>query len=86
MSSILSNKGRVIPSLDNYVNPASGDLLIVQDMARNQTKNITFSQLANNLVGLLQGNPVNFTDTDNKFTGSFRGGFAVFDSFFTVKG
>jgi len=82
--SILSNKGRVIPSLDNYANPASGDLLIVQDMARNKTKNITFSQVSETLVGLLQGVPVNFTDTDNKFTGSFKGGFAKFDSYLTA--
>lgn len=82
--SILSNKGRVIPSLDNYANPASGDLLIVQDMARNKTKNITFSQVSETLVGLLQGTIVNFTSVDNKFTGSFKGGFAKFDSYLTA--
>ena len=84
--SILSNKGRVIPSLDNYANPAGGDLLIVQDMARNQTKNITFSQVSETLAGLLQGTPVNFTDATNKFTGSFKGGFANFlNGKFSVK-
>lgn len=82
--SILSNKGRVIPSLDNYAKPASGDLLIVQDMARNKTKNITFSQVSETLVGLLQGTTVNFTSVDNKFTGSFKGGFAKFDSYLTA--
>jgi hypothetical protein len=82
--SILSNKGRVIPSLDNYANPASGDLLIVQDMARNKTKNITFSQVSETLVGLLQGTTVNFTKDNNKFTGSFKGGFAKFDSYLTA--
>lgn len=84
--SILSNKGRVIPSLDNYASPAGGDLLIVQDMARNQTKNITFSQVSTILATLLQGTPVNFTDATNKFTGSFKGGFANFlDGKFSVK-
>ena len=82
--SILSNKGRVIPSLDNYANPAGGDLLIVQDMASNQTKNITFSQISTTLVGLFQGDTVNFTSTDNKFTGSFSGGFANFSSYLTA--
>ena len=84
--SILSNKGRVIPSLDNYASPAGGDLLIVQDMARNQTRNITFSQVSEILATLLQGNPVNFTNANNKFTGSFKGGFANFlDGKFSVK-
>ena len=84
--SILSNKGRVIPSLDNYASPAGGDLLIVQDMARNQTRNITFSQVSTILATLLQGTPVNFTNANNKFTGSFKGGFANFlDGKFSVK-
>ena len=84
--SILSNKGRVIPSLDNYASPAGGDLLIVQDMARNQTRNITFSQVSETLATLLQGKLVNFTNANNKFTGSFKGGFANFlDGKFSVK-
>lgn len=71
---ILSNKGRVIPSLENYPNPVSGDLLIVQDLANNQTKNISFSQLAIILAEIIQDVPINFSSPSNRFTGSFLGG------------
>lgn len=81
---ILSNKGRVIQSLDNLPSPANGDLLVVQDIANNQTKNITFSQLATTVTALVQTNAVNFTDPTNRFTGSFKGGFAKLDGWLTA--
>lgn len=70
---ILSNKGRVIQSLANYTNPKSGDLLVIQDVLNNQTKNITLSQLAATVAGQVQGAVVNFNNPLNKFTGSFQG-------------
>jgi len=96
---ILSNKGRVIQSLANYTNPKSGDLLVIQDVLNNQTKNITLSQLAATVAGQVQGAAVNFNNPLNKFTGSFQGvkdgwfrgdlfsgSRAIFDNYLTVLG
>ena len=71
---ILSNKGRVIESLANYASPSSGDLLVIQDVKNNQTKNITLTQLSQKLATVIQDVTVDFTSENNKFTGSFKGG------------
>jgi hypothetical protein len=68
---ILSNRGRLIKSLVNHGSPTNSDLLVIQDVFNNQTKNITLSQLAGNVAQQVQNFNVNFVDQNNRFTGSF---------------
>ena len=71
---ILSNKARVIQSLSNYGSPSSGDLLVIQDVLNNKTKNITLGQLSSRVASFIQSIPVDFSNSGNQFTGSFKGG------------
>jgi hypothetical protein len=73
---ILSSTELSIKDLTNLSNPASGDLLIIEDISEGTegiTKNISISQLSTKIASSIFNENLNFTNASNTFSGSFYG-------------
>lgn len=72
----LSETGISIPDLTNLSSPANNDLLIIQDVSEGEnglTKNISISQLSDQVATSIFNTEISLTNTNNIFSGSFYG-------------